>query len=229
MLLRGRRAYPRFPTPAAAPPPHHHQNPLLQAVVFFSYWQSVALAIMARLGLIRSADWSTYDADDVAAGLQNFLICVEMFLAAVMHAHAFPPRVRARPAPPQPLPAPSLPANCGHAPIPPSKPCMCAALHVQCGPARPPLAPCPSACPQDYMDPSRPPPGFFRNVKVMFDVRDVVDDVSERLPGSCGLALPSFAPGAGPGARASGSSGRRLSCLACRRACFGLPPLNLPP
>ena len=30
---------------------------------------------------------------------------------------------------------------------------------------------------QDYMDPSRPPPGFFKNVKVMFDVRDVVSDV----------------------------------------------------
>lgn len=69
------------------------QPPLLQAVVFFSYWQSVALAIMAKLGLIRGSEWSTYDADDVAAGLQNFLICVEMFLAAVMHAHAFPPRV----------------------------------------------------------------------------------------------------------------------------------------
>ncbi|GAB4823802.1 hypothetical protein N2152v2_010848 [Parachlorella kessleri] len=94
---------------------------VIKAVVFFSYWQSVALAIMAKLGLIRSADWSTYDADDVAAGLQNFLICVEMFLAAVMHAHAFPPR--------------------------------------------------------DYMDPSRPPPGFFKNVKVMFDVTDVVSDV----------------------------------------------------
>jgi hypothetical protein len=27
------------------------------------------------------------------------------------------------------------------------------------------------------MDPSRPPAGFFNNVKVMFDVRDVMDDV----------------------------------------------------
>lgn len=94
---------------------------VIKAVVFFSYWQSVGLAIMARLGLIRSSEWSTYDADDVAAGLQNFLICVEMFAAAVMHAHAFPPR--------------------------------------------------------DYMDTSRPPPGFFKNVKVMFDVRDVMSDV----------------------------------------------------
>ena len=67
-------------------------------------------------------DWTTYDVDDVAAGLQEFLICVEMFFAALAHAHAFPPR--------------------------------------------------------DYMDPAAgAPQGFMRNLRVMFDVTDVVDDV----------------------------------------------------
>ena len=66
-------------------------------------------------------DWTTYDADDVAAGLQDFLICVEMFIAALAHAYAFPPR--------------------------------------------------------DYMDPTYPKSGFVRSIRVMFDVRDVVDDV----------------------------------------------------
>lgn len=33
-------------------------------------------------------DWTTYDVDDVAAGLQEFLICVEMFFAALAHAQA---------------------------------------------------------------------------------------------------------------------------------------------
>ena len=37
-------------------------------------------------------DWTTYDVDDVAAGLQEFLISVEMFFAALAHAYAFPPR-----------------------------------------------------------------------------------------------------------------------------------------
>ncbi|KAL4427830.1 hypothetical protein ABPG75_001919 [Micractinium tetrahymenae] len=95
---------------------------VIKLVVFVTYWQSVFIAICARLGLIRPAEWSTYDTDDVAAGLQNFLICIEMFLAAVAHAHAFPPR--------------------------------------------------------DYMDASRPPPGFMKNLRVMFDVRDVVVDVN---------------------------------------------------
>ena len=36
-------------------------------------------------------DWTTYDVDDVAAGLQEFLICVEMFFAALAHAQARPP------------------------------------------------------------------------------------------------------------------------------------------
>lgn len=30
---------------------------------------------------------------DVASGIQDFLICIEMFLAALAHAYAFPPRV----------------------------------------------------------------------------------------------------------------------------------------
>ena len=93
----------------------------IKAVVFFSFWQSLAIQIAADVGLIRPAELSTYDTDDVAAGLNNFILCLEMFAAAIGHAYAFPPR--------------------------------------------------------DYMDPSRPPPGFLNNVRVMFDVRDVVDDV----------------------------------------------------
>ena len=80
------------------------------------------------MGLVRSKDWSTYDTDDVAEGLQNFLICIEMFFAALGHAHAFPPR--------------------------------------------------------DYMDPSRPPAGLMNNVKVMFDVGDVMSDVSGLVTGT---------------------------------------------
>jgi hypothetical protein len=38
--------------------------------------------------------FTTYTAADVAEGLQDFLICIEMFLAALAHAYAFPPRVR---------------------------------------------------------------------------------------------------------------------------------------
>lgn len=67
-------------------------------------------------------EWKTYSKNDVAAGLQSFLICIEMFFAALAHAYAFPPR--------------------------------------------------------DYMDPTvQPPPSFLHSLRIMFDVRDVVDDV----------------------------------------------------
>ena len=33
-----------------------------------------------------------YNKDEVASGVQNFLICIEMFFAALAHAYAFPPK-----------------------------------------------------------------------------------------------------------------------------------------
>ena len=35
---------------------------------------------------------SDYNKDEVASGVQNFLICIEMFFAALAHAYAFPPK-----------------------------------------------------------------------------------------------------------------------------------------
>ncbi len=80
-------------------------------------------------------EWTTYDADDIAAGLQEFLICVEMFFAALAHAHSFPPR--------------------------------------------------------DYMDPAGSvPKGFKRNIRVMFDVTDVVDDVQGVVDDTVSASYP---------------------------------------
>ena len=79
-------------------------------------------------------DWTAYDKDDVAAGLQDFLICVEMFVAALAHAYAFPPR--------------------------------------------------------DYMDPTHPKSSFLKSVKIMFDVRDVVDDVQYAVDDTVSSTLP---------------------------------------
>ncbi|CAL5227331.1 g10272 [Coccomyxa viridis] len=94
----------------------------VKAVVFLTYWQGVAIAILSWSGVLQTGEWTTYDADDIAAGLQEFLICVEMFFAALAHAFSFPPR--------------------------------------------------------DYMDPAGTvPKGFKRNIRIMFDVTDVVDDV----------------------------------------------------
>ncbi|KAG2484774.1 hypothetical protein HYH03_016428 [Edaphochlamys debaryana] len=91
----------------------------IKAVVFVTFWQGIAIAILVYAGVIRNESWTTYDRQSVAAGIQDFLICIEMFLAALAHAYAFPPR--------------------------------------------------------DYM--AGHSKGFFSNVRYIFDLRDVVDDV----------------------------------------------------
>ncbi|PNW87018.1 hypothetical protein CHLRE_02g105350v5 [Chlamydomonas reinhardtii] len=91
----------------------------IKAVVFVTFWQSIAIAILVYAGVLRKESWTTYDKVNVATGIQDFLICIEMFLAALAHAYAFPPR--------------------------------------------------------DYM--AGHSKGFFSNVRYIFDLRDVVDDV----------------------------------------------------
>ena len=51
--------------------------------------QSILIAIIDRLGLLHSSAWEEYGIDNVATGLQDFLICIEMFLAAILHYFVF--------------------------------------------------------------------------------------------------------------------------------------------
>ncbi|PAA49046.1 hypothetical protein BOX15_Mlig005766g1 [Macrostomum lignano] len=59
-------------------------------VVFLSFWQSIAIAILAASGVIgRVEAWKLEDPKSVARALQDFAICVEMFLAALAHYFSF--------------------------------------------------------------------------------------------------------------------------------------------
>lgn len=75
----------------------------VKAVVFFSWWQSVGIDLLFKFGIITSADAisSDYDRDDVATGIQDFLICIEMFFAALAHAYAFSPQEYMEPGAPR--------------------------------------------------------------------------------------------------------------------------------
>lgn len=65
----------------------------VKMVVFFTFWQSVFIALLIRFGVIRTKDsWTSYDKQDFGAAIQEFLICIEMFFAALVHAWAFSPR-----------------------------------------------------------------------------------------------------------------------------------------
>uniref|UniRef100_A0A5K3FXR9 Transmembrane protein 184C n=1 Tax=Mesocestoides corti TaxID=53468 RepID=A0A5K3FXR9_MESCO len=59
-------------------------------VVFMSFWQSVLISILAASGIIgRVEAWKLYDERSIGIALQNFAICIEMFIAAVGHHFAF--------------------------------------------------------------------------------------------------------------------------------------------
>ncbi|KAK1360414.1 Transmembrane protein 184a [Heracleum sosnowskyi] len=55
---------------------------IIKSVVFLTYWQGVMFFLAAKTGYIKDAE--------EAAEFQNFILCVEMFLAAMGHYYAFP-------------------------------------------------------------------------------------------------------------------------------------------
>jgi len=67
----------------------------IKSVIFLSFWQGVMLAILEHLGYIlpvidEKGKVETLTAGSIAAGYQNFLICIEMFFAAIALKYAFP-------------------------------------------------------------------------------------------------------------------------------------------
>jgi len=65
----------------------HYKFLCVKGVVFATWWQGVGIAALQANGVIKkNGAWS---ADDVSAGLQDYLITVEMLLFAIAHAFAF--------------------------------------------------------------------------------------------------------------------------------------------
>ncbi|XP_068701919.1 transmembrane protein 184C-like [Montipora foliosa] len=62
----------------------------IKLVVFASFWQGVLIAILVKVGIISSKhSWNFYTVEDVANGIQNFIICIEMFIFAIVHYYVF--------------------------------------------------------------------------------------------------------------------------------------------
>lgn len=65
----------------------------IKAVVFFSFFQGVLIALLVYFDVISSifgkANSDTAAIRNISSKLQDFLICIEMFLAAVAHHYSF--------------------------------------------------------------------------------------------------------------------------------------------
>ena len=59
-------------------------------MVFFTFWQSVFLSMLVAVDVITPT--VTYTTDQESYGIDDFVICIEMFLFAIAHWLAFPPR-----------------------------------------------------------------------------------------------------------------------------------------
>lgn len=60
----------------------------VKAIIFLSYWQSLFITFLEHLGVIEVDE--KLGSGTVSAAWQNFLICIEMFLAAILLWFAFP-------------------------------------------------------------------------------------------------------------------------------------------
>lgn len=58
----------------------------IKGVIFFCYWQGIALGILEKMGVI---DGDDMDSKDMAMMIQNVLVCLEMLIASFVHAVAF--------------------------------------------------------------------------------------------------------------------------------------------
>ncbi|XP_060116552.1 transmembrane protein 184A [Heteronotia binoei] len=64
----------------------------IKAVIFLSFWQGMLLAILEKCGVIPEVqiiDGKPVGAGTVAAGYQNFIICIEMLFASIALRYAF--------------------------------------------------------------------------------------------------------------------------------------------
>ncbi|GCB77503.1 hypothetical protein scyTo_0019290 [Scyliorhinus torazame] len=64
---------------------------MVKSVIFLSFWQGMLLAILEKCGAIPKIDSAEVNVGEgtVAAGYQNFIICIEMFFAAIALRYAF--------------------------------------------------------------------------------------------------------------------------------------------
>jgi len=62
----------------------------VKSLVFFTWWQALGISMLHQMKLIPSYEDGGWTSEEVAKGLQAYLICIEMFVAAILHIFVFP-------------------------------------------------------------------------------------------------------------------------------------------
>jgi len=60
----------------------------IKSIIFFSFWQGVAIAVLAYFGAFHNV--GTWSSEEIATGLQDFMVCIEMFFISIIHVYVFP-------------------------------------------------------------------------------------------------------------------------------------------
>jgi hypothetical protein len=68
-----------------------HKFLVVKAVVFFTFWQSIGLSLLGYMGFFTAfeVEGDIITQEEIQVGFQNFLICLEMFVAALFHTDTF--------------------------------------------------------------------------------------------------------------------------------------------
>ncbi|KAK7798387.1 hypothetical protein U0070_013846, partial [Myodes glareolus] len=65
-------------------------NFCVKLIVFVSFWQAVFIALLVKVGIIsEKRTWEWQSAEAVAAGPQDFIICIEISFPATAHHYSF--------------------------------------------------------------------------------------------------------------------------------------------